>query len=194
MKRILAVAALAGAGLAIAALPASAAVHSVSPIIKFSGHGDSGTGGNYWAKDEGQATITVTRTGPGAYKAHLVLEGSFKTIPGQLAPNQSFAGSRVTASRVVGASATIAGTADYSFTADRAPSGRTVTLTGDNPRLGTWEETVFPAGTTFGGAGITDYSLVYRLKCPMRTATQTWTENYPGSDGGQLRDGNITGC
>lgn len=193
MKRLLAVAALAGAGLASAVLPASASTHSLPVTIKFSAHGDSGVAGDYWGEDSGQASVTAVKTGTDTYDIHLVLEGSFVTNPGRQSLTQ--AGVLVTASRKVGSSATIAGTADYVVTANRAPlNGAIVTISGDQPRLGAWEELAFPAGTTFGaGTAITDYSLTYRLKCPLSVVTQTATEVSPDGNS-EVLTGNILGC
>lgn len=194
MKRILAVAALAGAGLAIAVLPASASVHHASllPVtIRFSAHGDTGVAGDYWGNDFGQASVTETKTGTDTYDIHMVLEGSFATIPGR--QSMTDAGIHVTASQKVGSSATLAGIADFSVTADQAPSGSAIiTITGDQPRLGTWEKLIFPAGTNITG-GLTDYSLTYRLRCPLSLVTQTATDVSP--DGlSETLTGNIFGC
>lgn len=213
MKRILSALALGGAVAIASALPASASVHhaaftSTTITIVFSDHGDGGAaefcGGTpapsprlCWANDEGQAFVTVTQTGAGTYTAHLSsLEGSFATIPGQLAPNQSAdPGLAVTSNSKPGATATIAGSADYSFTADEAPlpSGTTVVISGDNPRLSDWEALAFPAGTDVTGT-ITDYSLIYREKCSAMSGTQTWTETNANNDGMLPADGNIKGC
>ena len=208
MKRILIALALAGSAVLAAALPASASTHPHSTfiIIRFSDHGDGGAAGNCgtpgprncWANDEGQAFLTVTPAGGNAYTARLTgLEGSFATIPGQLAPNQSgsYHGSHVTASTRLGASSALGGSADYSFTASRPPSGMAVvTISGDQPRMSTWYQLAFKTGTAFGGSGITDYSLSYLLKCSKMAAPQTWTETSLNGDGNQPQDGNILGC
>lgn len=195
-RRLLAGAAVI-AGLAAFAPAAHAAGSSTFYIIRFSDHGDGGSAGNYWATDQGQAYLTVTRTGAGTYTASLSnLEGSFVTRPGQLAPNQSAdPGLTVTSSSKLGSSAALGGSASYSFTASRAPLGSAViTITGDQPRMGTWEALAFPPGTVIGGAGITSYSLSYLLKCGKLAAPQTWTETSANNDGNLPADGNIHGC
>jgi hypothetical protein len=202
MRKSLLAGAAAVAGLAASAAPAYASVHhaavSTTYTITFTDHGDGGSAGNMWAEDNGQVFLTVTRTGTDTYTGHLSgLEGSFVTRPGELAPNQSAdPGLTVTGNQKPGAKATITGSADYSFTADQLPLGaQTIPVTGDQPRMGTWEELAFPAGTDFSG-GITDYSLIYRQKCTTFSVTQTWTEtSTPGNnDGNAPGDGNVSGC
>lgn len=182
------------------ALPASAHVHHTPPAssvtIRFSDHSDGGNGGT-WAKDSGQAQLTTKKTGTDTYTATLSLEGSFVTIPGAFTPNQSspYTGDTLTASRKVGSSATITGSVSYSFTSDEAPAWvtGTVVTTGDLPRLSDWYKLPFDSSAHVSG-GITHYSFVYRLKCPLKFGVQTWTETDTNGDGNAPGDGNIFGC
>lgn len=205
MKRFLAVAALAGAGLASAALPASASIHHYAQlpglaITQLSNRPDGGHGGT-WATDTIQRNLTIHHVGGDAYTATVTDEGSFVTIPGAGTPNQAvpYAGDVVTTSRVAGAMTSLAGTVTYSFTADRAPDFSLVpTSESGAPVSGPqttslWFEQAFPAGTNFTG-GLTDYSFSYRLKCPQQFAAQSWTDSQSNGDGNLPGDGNIFGC
>lgn len=198
MKRILAVAALAGAGLASAVLPASASVvhhYAQLPglaVTQLSNRLDSGDNGN-WATDTIQRDLTIHHVGGDVYTATVTDQGSFKTTVGANTPGPA-APVALTTSVKVGSSATIAGTATYEFTASQAPDFSLVpTSESGTPAPNTpqttslWFEQAFPAGTTFTG-GMTDWGWTYRLKCPLQTATQTWVDSLTQDTG------NIFGC
>ncbi len=170
---------------------------------------DGGNGGT-WADDSFTRSITITRTGgtPGAYTYTATLtdsRGTFRTIQGALTPNQggSYAGD-VIKSQVGG---TMNGTADFTFTASSLPSSRANAGVpaaendhGNTPAdsTSTWYELAFPAGTTFGGAGIGHWSWTYSAVVVtftnwLNVSTQTWTDAWNNGDGNLPGDGNITG-
>jgi hypothetical protein len=183
------------AALVVSVLPASASVHhpqlSGMAVTQLSDRLDSGDHG-YWATDTIQRDLTITSTGGDTYTATVTDEGSFVTIPGNLTPGPA-APVALTSSVKVGSSTTIAGTATYSFTADQAPdlslvpASESGTPVSGPQTTSLWFEQAFPAGTVFTG-GITDWSWVYHLKCPMQIAAQVWTDSLT------VDSGNILGC
>lgn len=223
MKRTLTTALLAAAALAVTAGAASAAppppVHATTTIKN---RPDGGNGGT-WAYDNTTRTITITQTGgtPGAYTftAELTDKGTFTTVKGAETPNQggSYAGDTIK-SKVTGR---LRGYADFSFTASTLPSsGANAGVparendhgTAAANSTSTWYELAFPAGTTFGGAGIGDWSWTY--KATVKTVTsrqvcltrgwcwsipavhvshQQWIDSSSNGDGNEPGDGNITG-
>ena len=174
------------------ALPASASVHHTTLpstiTIQMTDHGDTNVLNQYWAKDSSNNITTVTCNLAGNCTAHMVLEGSFVTIPGEATPNDGTV--LVKSNSVVGAKATLAGTADYTFTASQAPlpSGTLVKAPGDFPRLGDMIALAFPAGTVISGPGLTAYSITYRQTCPQKFGVQTAVQSAAGNTG------NIFGC
>ena len=176
------------------ALPASASVHHHAAAlpstitIQMTDHGDTNVLNQYWAKDSSNNITTVTCDTAGNCTAHMVLEGSFVTIPGEATPNNGTV--LVKSNSVVGAKATLAGAADYTFTASQAPlpSGTLVKAPGDLPRLGDMIALAFPVGTVIGGPGLTAYSITYRQTCPQQFGTQTAVQSTTGNTG------NIYGC
>lgn len=226
IRKILAIPVLAAAALAVSAVSASAAPHSfpvaVRAVTQITDRPDGGNGGT-WADDSMTRSITIIRTGgvPGAwtFTARLADRGSFTTIKGALTPNQggSYAGD-VIKSQVTGR---LKGWADFSFTASSLPNSgwnAGVPLAendhGANPAdsTSTWYELAFPAGTTFGGAGIGDWS--WKYDATVRTTTsqkvclsrgfcwsipvisvdrQQWVDAWDNGDGNLPADGNILG-
>lgn len=190
--RNLFIAGAAVASVAIAPLTAAhASVHSSFPsgiTIQMTDHGDTNTLGNYWAQDSGNNIATVTAQGGGNYTVHMTTEGSFVTNPGEATPNNPAVA--VTTNQVVGAKATLAGTADFAFHADQAPlpNGTTIKVNGNLPRLSDFYKLLFPAGTTFAGPGLTYYSDTYTQTCPFKYGTQTAVQSSYGNTG------NIFGC
>lgn len=191
--KIVAAAAAAAAVVAFA-LPASASVHHHAAVlpgpitVQMTNHGDTNTLGFYWAHDNDGNIFTITSLGGGNYTAHDVIEGGFTTDPGQATPNDGTV--LVKSNSVVGAKATLAGTADFTFTADRAPlpAGTLIKINGDLPRLGDILPVLFPVGTNIGGPGLTAYTFTYRQTCPQQFGTQTAVQSSTGNSG------NIFGC
>lgn len=209
----LAVAAAAVAALAATAGTAGAAPHLLLPSVRattqVTDRPDGGNGGT-WADDTFTRTITITRTGggPGAYTYTAKLtdtRGTFVTIKGALTPNQggTCAGD-VIKSRVEG---NLNGSADFTFTASRLPdAGLNAGVPaaendhGNTPAdsTSTWYELAFPAGTTFGGAGIGHWSWTYKAVVFTFTrflgaSLQQWTDAWNNGDGDLPADGNIQG-
>lgn len=194
----------------------------------------NGTPDPYWADDTFGRVLTITETGSTGtgpaitydFTATVKDDGSFTTIKGAQTPNQGpgYAGDLIK-SRVTG---TLDGYADFAFTASSLPASK--------PNLGvavfeadhglvpadstsTWYELAFPAGTTFGGAGIGDWSWQYgasvrtvtfrtawvlvrehhrwlwvKESVPViRTAHQQWTDASSNGYGDLAGDGNISG-
>lgn len=191
---------------------------TVKAVTRLEERPDSGGNGN-WATDRMSRKLTITETGPVtggyAYTATVEDAGGFRTDRGAYTPNQ---GAPYTGDKIHGqVSGWMTGKASYSFTASTLPSTKKnagVPGAEDGapatPEQTTsdWYEQAFPAGTTFGGAGIGDwswkyagpvcrtYKTVYRHHHWVKIAVysqQHWTDSLAG-DGGQLKaDGNITG-
>jgi hypothetical protein len=191
---------------------------TVKAVTRLEARPDSGGNGN-WATDRMYRELTVTETGPvpGGYAYTAMVEdaGGFRTDHGAYTPNQ---GAPYTGDKIHGqVSGWLAGKASYSFTASTLPSKKkNAGVPGSEsgapatPEQTTsnWYEQAFPAGTTFGGAGIGDwswkyagpvcrtYETVYRHHHRVTItvyAQQHWTDSLAGG-GGQLKaDGNITG-
>ena len=224
IRKILAIIPVAAAAVAATAGAAHAAPQPVTVHAQTSvtDRPDGGNGGT-WADDTMTRSLTITRTGgaPGAYtfKASLTDKGSFTTIKGALTPNQggSYAGDTIK-SKVTG---TLKGSADFSFTASSLPASgfnAGVPVTENDHGLdpsdstSTWYELAFPAGTTFGGAGIGAWSWSYNVTvteavtirvCATprlcwsttvnRPVKQQWTDGWDNNYGDDPTDGNITG-
>jgi hypothetical protein len=150
--------AIAGCALGLLAGPASASVpaRSATVIAKTSitGRPDSGGNGN-WATDAMTRTLTIRHLRGDSYTAILDdTSGTFVTGRGDFVPNQAAAPGATFTQRITG---TFAGSASFSFTASRSPSGALVPprATGSGPTdTSHWYKLAFPAGTTFGGTGI----------------------------------------
>jgi hypothetical protein len=199
-----AVALLAGAGAAAAAPRPNPGPQQVRAQTLVADRPDGGNGSPdpYWADDTFTRGLTITLTGgtPGdwTFTATIADMGTFTTIPREQTPNQAppYTGD-VIGSRVTGI---MNGRADYSFTASElpsaAPNAGVTAYENDHGNVpsdstSTWYELAFPAGTTFGGAGIGDWSWSYvAFAWPV---FQGWVDA-SGNGGGDLAgDGNIEG-
>lgn len=222
MKHVLARAAMVlvpAAAVCALAVPASASARphvtpttaprlvTVEALTLLNNRGDSGGGGNTWATDTIIRALVIHQTGgtPGAYTftATVSDSGSFVTIPHVLSPNQFFAGTTI-AAKVNG---TMAGHASYTFTASQLPRENLVPAQesgtpSSGPRTtSSWYEQAYPAGTTFGGAGIgNDWGWNYTgPACSIHvpggvvTTHERWADTALNGDGQLAADGNITG-
>jgi hypothetical protein len=222
--RIAIVSLAAGAALLASAGAASAAPHqpTVHASTTVKDRPDGGNGGT-WAGDSMTRGITITLTGgtPGAYTytAELTDKGAFTTIKGALTPNQggSYAGDTIK-SKVTGR---LRGYAEFSFTASSLPSaGPNAGVPASendhgNPPVNStsaWYKLAFPSGTTFGGAGIGNWSWTYKATVTTTTSRQVclfrgfcfplpvvqvshqqWIDAWNNGDGNLVPDGNVTG-
>jgi hypothetical protein len=182
------------------------------------GRPDSGGLGN-WATDSMYRQLIITETGTVtggyAYTATVRDIGTFRTGPGAYTPDQ---GAPYTGDKIRGqVSGRLEGDASYSFTASALPSTRQnagvpdceygAAVTTAETTNG-WYEQAFPAGTTFGGAGIGNWSWTYagpvctthltvggRPQTAERTVRtqERWTDSLAGGGGQLPADGNITG-
>ena len=200
---------IAGAGAASAsasprALPLPGLPVAALAVTFVADRPDDGNGSPdpYWADDTFLRTLTITRTGgtPGHWKftATLTDEGNFTTIKGAQAPDQGapYTGDVIKAA-VTGS---MWGYADFSFTAstlpDTAPNAGVALYENDQGNVpadstSAWYKLAFPAGTTFGGAGIGAWSWTYyAITWP---ALQQWTDAWDNGYGDVAADGNITG-
>lgn len=191
---------------------------TVTAVTRLTGRPDSGGNGD-WATDHMDRKLTITETGPVpggyAYTATVRDTGGYRTDPGAYTPNQ---GAPYTGDKIRGwVTGWLAGQASYSFTASALPStaknaGVPGTENGAPATTGqttsAWYEQAFPAGTTFGGPGLGDWSwkyqgpvcmahiTVYRHHHPVKAtvyAQQHWTDSLAGQAGQVPADGNITG-
>jgi len=196
--------------------------------------GGNGTPDPYWADDTFGRTLTITETGSTGiapavtydFTATLTDTGSFTTVKGAQTPDQGpgYTGD-VVKSKVTGA---MTGYADFTFTASSLPSSLpnlgVVTHEDDHGLAASdstslWYELAFPSGTTFGGAGIGDWSWKYgatvrtvtyrtvwvrkriwhhlvwvkELVPVVHTSHQQWVDASSNADGDLAGDGNITG-
>jgi hypothetical protein len=200
---------LASAGAASAMPTPIAGPHPVQAHTLVTDRPDGGNGSPdpYWADDSFIRSLAITLTGGTAgdytYTASLADFGTFTTIPGKQAPNQGpgYAGDLIK-SRVTGI---MTGYADFSFTASSLPDASLVPASendhGQVPAddTSTWYELAFPAGTTFGGAGIGPWSWTYDAvvktveKGFPRLTPQQWTDSMDNGYGDLAGDGQITG-
>jgi hypothetical protein len=179
---------------------------------QISNHPDSGAAGDYWANDNITRTATIKLVGPAtrsdcgagaahcyAYTGTLSDQGTFTTIPGHLAPNQSgaYTGS---VEKTPAAHGTINGGGRVTFYASSDhPNASLVTSVNNHgvPATGEhtttdWVEQFFPARTSFGaGPDLAPYSWSYATTGLHHE--QHWTDSSTNGDGNQPADGNITG-
>lgn len=194
--------ATAAAGAVLAIVPLAAA--SAAPVTSVTAHThvlnrpDGGHGGT-WAYDTFTRTLTVTQNadqssapaGDTLYTATIADHGTFSTVGGALAPNQSTAGVKVTHN---GTKGSINGTYTLAVTAPTADGLTGTVPTAENDNFGTpvvttgdWPKQAFATATGVsvnGGA----YSWVYKTGC------ETWTDSSTNGDGNLAADGNITGA
>lgn len=209
----LAAAAILTAGLVAVASPASAAsiTTPVSASTTLSNRGDSGGDGTDWAHDNMTRTLTVTEVSHVGkstrtvytFTATLTDKGTFTTINGASTPNQNGADAGKKVNHTV--TGTVTGYVTYHFTANRlqvksaAPKTMSGTPTTGNGTTGNWYKNLFPAGTTFGGAGMDNnwiWTYVYNQTAKVGTSTVSLPEFWVDSaaHGGQdPADGNIDG-
>ena len=213
---------LALAGIALSATAASAsttvpaaiqlsAAHTWTAKSVLDNRMDIATGSTPWAYDNFTRTLTIRltgSTGTGAstvyyYSAHYTDKGTFKTVNGALTPNQSglYAGETENGS-VTG---TITGGEQYSFTATSLPNMKLVPAS-PAPDMGStdaWYNLAFPAGTTFGGAGLGNWGWHYNGpvvvtldssgKHVIATHHERWSETASNNNGQLAQAGNING-
>jgi hypothetical protein len=180
---------------------------------QISDHPDSGAAGDNWADDYITRTATIklvgtetTRSDCGAGATHcyaytgtLSDKGTFVTIKGNLAPNQS--GSYAGSKELAAVRGTMNGGGQVTFYASsdqpsasrvaRSVDNHGVSATGDETTTD-WVEQFFPAGTTFGsGPDLTGWSWSYATSS--LHPVQHWTDAASNGDGNEPQDGNITG-
>jgi hypothetical protein len=217
-----AAAVIAGGGSAAFAAVSANPVTTVTAVTHVSNDPDGGNGGT-WAYDTFDRTLTVTidptttdcanATGlvfsAGAdycYTATVTDKGTFETVPGALAPDQSTAGVKI-ANSVQG---TLSGSASYLVSApqgDVLSSAAVATAHDDTfgtPAVtdpfttGTWPKQAFLTSAGHADAAV---STVYALDSNKNqqwswkydTGCETWTDAGSNSAGNLPGDGNITG-
>lgn len=173
---------------------------------------DSGGGGNDWAADGPRDAANPTGKMDRALYVTLVSHagtvwewtgqvcdsGTFRTIAGQLAPNQGpgHAGQTIRA-QVTGM---VTGVANYQFSTDQ-PLSTAANLgvvksedgapaPGSDETTSLWFEQAFPPGTTFSGPGIGAWSWTYKAGL---FSPQSWTDASSNNDGQDPGAGQITG-
>ncbi|HZC71273.1 MAG TPA: hypothetical protein VE442_11300 [Jatrophihabitans sp.] len=155
--------------------------------------------GSGWATDNFTRTLVLTRQHAAEsskcggtpqcwfYTGTLADNGTSTTVDGHASPNGS-------------ADATINGAFDVTmiggahvefYASSDDPDGTRVPASADGSdkpaTTSTWYQLAFPAGTTFEGGNLTQYTWTYSSAC------QTWTDSInPGDDGQGPADGNIT--
>jgi hypothetical protein len=172
--------AIAGGAAATTAGAASAATHPAKPveaITKIVNRADNG-GGGQWANDSytrtldlyylGKSTNTAMAATPFMYWAKVTDTGTFRNLPGQLAPNQGgkYAGVQMKAGQVSGP---VAGAGQWgvfyaSAKAERGLAPRMLKGNALNAQYpsATWPELAFPVGTTFSGVNESAYDYLYQ--------------------------------
>lgn len=191
---------LAGGGSAAFAAVGANPPSTVTSVTHIQNDPDSGAGGNTWAIDQIDRTVTISvavpNTAPSgsvAYTATVTDTGTFEAIQGVLTPNQVVPGQRI-AHDVPG---TLTGTASYTITAPGADN-----LTADNivanlndgghvpsgpQSLSLWPIQAFSPSA---GAVVTLTHFKYVYTTP---AGESWTDQDTTGDGNLVQDGNITG-
>ena len=202
----LATAAAACVGVLGLAIPAASA--AVGPTVtartQLSNRADGGGNGD-WATDAMTRTLTITHLNGSNYTATITdTGGRFVTIPGAFTPNQGGADAGLRIAEVLRGSFT--GKASYSFTASRSPQAALVPhaesgTPSSGPRTTSlWYEQAFPAGTTFGGTGITTWAWNYTAVAVtsgrgggFTICSQNWSDAVTNNGGQTPGSGNITG-
>lgn len=202
MKKIKLAAALGVAATALAMGATAASAHTLTlPPVTYhattylADRPDSGNGTpEYWADDYMNRSLAITLAGnnglTGAaevwdYTATVTDKGYFTAIKGVQTPNQAapYTGDVIKSD----ASGPMQGYADFSFTAtslpDSTPNLGVVTYENDHgvpatDSTSTWYELAFPGGTTFGGAGIGDWSWSYHATVKTTTLKPYWSWTY----------------
>jgi hypothetical protein len=150
---------------AASASTAPAAYTATSHLTSRPDSGGNGTWGYDWTNRQLKITLAGT-TGTGAstvyyYKASILDSGTFATVNGAYTPNQASPDTGKTINASV--NGTMWGWATYSFTATSLPNMTLVpqAVNGSADSTSTWYQMAFPAGTTFGGAGIGTWGWYY---------------------------------
>jgi hypothetical protein len=198
-----------------ATVPAPAVVqlttaHSYNAVSHLTSRPDGGGNGN-WANDDIHRTLTIRllgSTGTGSstvyyYNARVQDKGTFETIDGAYTPNQ---GGPYTGDTENGSvPGTLTGSASYSFTASALPDVALVPahVAGPADSASTWYELAFPAGTTFGGAGLGSWGWHYAGpwvvtfdstgKHVLSVHPERWADTSANNAGQLAADGNIDG-
>jgi hypothetical protein len=202
-----------GAALATSAdaatLPAAttAAFHQASGVTHLTDRDDGGNGslnGGNWALDDMNRYLTIKLTGVSGgvytYTATIRDAGQFHAVLGDDTPNQSgsYAGELITNK----ASGPINGYVNFSFTANSLPTldshgnlAVPAAINGDADSTSAWYEIAFPAGTTFGGAGINNSTWTWSYHALVRVGShlvpEHWTDAASNNAGDNPSDGNI---
>jgi hypothetical protein len=204
--------------------------HPVEAITKIVNRADNG-GGGQWANDSFTRTADVFYLGkvspaqiaanpalattPFTYWAQVKDAGTFRNLPGQLAPNQGgrYAGVHMKAGQVSGP---MTGTGQWGlfYASAKAQHGLAPgALKGNAVNAlypsSTWPELLFPAGTTFAGVTESGYDYAYQAapftKWVVKTVNgkpalvkisgfhQRWEDASFNGDGQAQRDGQILG-
>jgi hypothetical protein len=198
---------LAGAlGLAVPAA-AAAVAPTVTASTQLSNRADSGGNGD-WATDAMTRKLVITQVGQNgstrSFDATVTDTGRFTTIPRAYSPNQGGADLGLKIAELL--EGTFTGQASYTFTANASPRASLVpraesgTPSSGPKTTSLWYEQAFPAGTTFGGTGITTWGWNYAATAvtPGRGAgfslcTQKWSDASANNGGQDANSGNITG-
>jgi hypothetical protein len=161
-----------------------------------------GNGGN-WASDSFTRTATLTggaRVSPDLcgksagscydFTAVVSDQGTFRSLAGTLAPNQSAPGERVL-STVSGA---MTGRAAFGvFYAAAQPDANLVpTVAANTWTAATWPDLFFPKGTMIAGLDLGPWNLTYTAATSC--GTQQWRDSSSNGYGDLPFDGNISGC
>lgn len=207
IKAATAAAAFVGAlGLAVPAASASVSP-SVTARTQLSNRGDSGGNGD-WATDAMTRTLVITQTGRAGntrtFSATVTDTGRFVTIRGAFTPNQGGADAGL---KIAGQpSGTFTGKASYTFTANASPQASLVpraesgTPSSGPKTTSLWYEQAFPAGTSFGGTGITTWAWNYTAlavtaeRGGFEICSQNWSDAVNNNSGQSRTAGNITGA
>jgi hypothetical protein len=201
------VAVFAGAlGLAVPAASAAVAP-AVTASTQLSNRGDSGGNGD-WATDAMTRRLVITQTGRSGstriFTAAVTDTGRFTTIPRAYTPNQGGADLGLKIAELL--QGTFTGKAAYSFTANASPQASLVpraengTPSSGPKTTSLWYEQAFPAGTAFGGTGITTWGWNYTATAVtflrgggFNLCTQKWSDASTNNGGQDANSGNITG-
>lgn len=188
---VIGVGALSAANAAVVTAPTT-----VTATTHITDRPDSGAGGNTWAYDTLDRTLTVTadpannQTNLLAYTATVSDTGTFDSIAGVRTPNQSTPGTLI----AHGVSGTISGGISYTILAPN-----TDTLTGVVPATeadnfgtpaettGNWPVQAFKSVANVQVKEGTDWSWTYKTAC------ESWTDAANNGNGNIAVDGNITG-
>jgi hypothetical protein len=200
------------------------AAHQAKPIVATTVlHNRPDSGGNgTWAFDTMTRTLTLTYLGKSADPAHAAApymysgsisdSGTFLDIPGAYTPNQGGHDlGKVLLPRQV--SGPMSGEADFGLFYASAKAGRVYVPASlpasqnANPAYatGTWVDVAFPAGTTFSGIALGDWSwgysavpakvtvIVHGKRVIKTVYRQQWTDAWNNGAGQTPKAGNITG-